>query len=160
MFDIGWGELVVIGIVALIVIGPKELPGVLRSLGQWMGKIKTMAGEFQGQFREAMREAEMTDLKKQADDLSATVTDFTNLDPMANVQKDMERAFSPESDAAKITPADKGEAAAGAQSTPAAQPETPLPEIKVALPDMPGPITEKDFAPAEPAPPRKAGSGA
>ena len=69
MFDIGWGELVVIGIVALIAIGPKELPGVLRTLGQWMGKIRRMAAEFQGQFQEAMREAEMADLKKNADDL-------------------------------------------------------------------------------------------
>ena len=42
MFDIGWGELVLIGVVALIVIGPKELPGTLRTLGQWMGKLRRM----------------------------------------------------------------------------------------------------------------------
>ncbi len=64
MFDIGWSELVVIAVVALIAIGPKELPGVLRMVGQWMGKARKMAGEFQGQFQEAMREAEMADLKK------------------------------------------------------------------------------------------------
>ena len=64
MFDIGWSELLVIGVVALIAIGPKELPGVLRTVGQWMGKIRRMASEFQGQFHEAMREAEMADLKK------------------------------------------------------------------------------------------------
>ena len=69
MFDIGWGELVVIGIVALIAIGPKELPTVLRTLGQYMGKVRRMASEFQGQFQEAMREAEMADLKKQAEDI-------------------------------------------------------------------------------------------
>ena len=68
MFDIGWGEFLLIGIVALIVIGPKELPGVLRTLGQWMTKLRRMASEFQGQFQEAMREAEMADLKKQVDD--------------------------------------------------------------------------------------------
>ena len=61
MFDIGWGELVLIGIVALIAIGPKELPTVLRTVGQYMGKIKRMAAEFQGQFQEAMREAEMAE---------------------------------------------------------------------------------------------------
>src|ERR1700694_3158338 len=87
MFDIGWGELVVIGIVALIAIGPKELPGVLRSLGQWMGKIRRMANEFQGQFQEAMREAEMADLQKQADDLTKTATDFTTFDPIAETAK-------------------------------------------------------------------------
>ena len=70
MFDIGWGELVVIGIVALIAIGPKELPGVLRTMGQWMGKVRRMAAEFQNQFQEAMREAEMADLKQQVDTLT------------------------------------------------------------------------------------------
>ena len=70
MFDIGWSELVVIGVVALIAIGPKELPGVLRMVGQWMGKARRMAGEFQSQFQEAMREAELADVKKQFDDVS------------------------------------------------------------------------------------------
>src|ERR1700757_719827 len=52
MFDIGWSEFVVIAVVALIAIGPKELPGVLRMVGQWMGKARRMASEFQGQFQE------------------------------------------------------------------------------------------------------------
>ena len=56
--------------VALIVIGPKELPAVLRTIGQWTTKVRRMAGEFQSQFQEAMREAEMADLKKQADEVS------------------------------------------------------------------------------------------
>ena len=77
MFDIGWGELVVIGIVALIAIGPKELPTVLRTLGQWMGKVRRMANEFQGQFQEAMREAEIADLKKQADEITSSVAELS-----------------------------------------------------------------------------------
>ena len=76
MFDIGWSELVVIAVVALIAIGPKELPGVLRMVGQWMGKLRRMASEFQGQFNEAMREAEMDDLKKQVDELNAKASGF------------------------------------------------------------------------------------
>jgi sec-independent protein translocase protein TatB len=67
MFDFSWGELVIIGAVALIVIGPKELPAVLRTMGQWMTKVRRMASEFQGQFQEAMREAEMADLKREID---------------------------------------------------------------------------------------------
>ena len=90
MFGLGWGEVVVIGIVALIAIGPKELPTVLRSLGQWMGKIRRMANEFQGQFQEALREAELTDLKKHAEDITK---DFSNFDPRADTQKEMEKAF-------------------------------------------------------------------
>jgi sec-independent protein translocase protein TatB len=82
MFDIGWSELLVIAVVALIAIGPKELPGVLRNVGHWMGKIRGMAAEFQSQFREAMREAEMEDLKKHADDLNTVARTLTKpLDP-------------------------------------------------------------------------------
>ena len=84
MFDIGWSELVVVGLVALIVIGPKELPTVLRTAGQWMGKVKRMASEFQGQFQEALREAEVADLKEQADDLTGSLKSITEFDPMAD----------------------------------------------------------------------------
>src|SRR5262244_2333635 len=73
MFDIGWSELVVIAVVALIAIGPKELPGVLRMVGQWIGKARKMAAEFQGQFQEAMREAEMADLKKSFDEVKEQI---------------------------------------------------------------------------------------
>src|SRR5512141_234288 len=95
MFDIGWSELVVIAVVALIAIGPKELPGVLRMVGQYMGKIRRMASEFQGQFQEAMREAEMADLKKHVDEMSDaaktfTDTSFTDFDPLASVKKEVD----------------------------------------------------------------------
>jgi sec-independent protein translocase protein TatB len=82
MFDIGWGEFLVIGIVALVVIGPKELPGVLRTIGQTLTKVRRMAAEFQGQFNEAMREAEMSDIKKQVDELGAAARGFQYYDPM------------------------------------------------------------------------------
>src|SRR5262249_54720739 len=93
MFDIGWGELVVIRIVALIAIGPKELSTVLRTFGQYMGKIRRMAAAFQGQFQEAMREAELAELKKQAEDIKSSVGDLTHFAPMADTQKEIERAF-------------------------------------------------------------------
>jgi sec-independent protein translocase protein TatB len=86
MFDISWTEFLLIGIVALIVIGPKELPGVLRTLGQWTRKVRSMAADFQNQFHEAMREAEMADLKKQVDDLAQG---FTNIDPLKSVRDDV-----------------------------------------------------------------------
>ncbi len=89
MFDIGWSELVVIAAVALIAIGPKELPGVLRMVGQWMGKARKMAGEFQGQFQEAMREAEMADLKKTFDEVKDTATGFAGNNVMTSLQKDV-----------------------------------------------------------------------
>ena len=92
MFDIGWSELLLIGIVALIVIGPKELPGTLRTLGQWMGKMRRMAGEFQDQFREAMREAELADLKKEVDEMATKAQSYAHFDPMEDVRRDLEKA--------------------------------------------------------------------
>ena len=91
MLDFSWGELVIVGIVALIAIGPKELPGVLRALGKWMGKIRRMASDFQSQFQDALREAEVADLKKQVDDLSSAASDVTSFDPLSDMTGDLER---------------------------------------------------------------------
>ena len=88
MFDIGWTELVVIGIVALIVIGPRELPATLRSIGQMLTKVRRMASEFQGQFNEALREAELDELRKEAEKLTSGV----NFDPLEKVKSEIESA--------------------------------------------------------------------
>ena len=93
MFDIGWSELVVIAVVALIAIGPKELPGVLRMVGQWMGKARKMAAEFQGQFQEAMREAEMADLKKSFDEVKEAASGLHRRRLMTSLQKDVTDAL-------------------------------------------------------------------
>lgn len=66
MFDIGWTELLVIGVVALIVIGPKDLPMMFQQLGRFTGKLRRMAREFQGAMEDAAREA---GVKEAADDL-------------------------------------------------------------------------------------------
>ena len=65
LFDIGAPELVAIAVVAIVVIGPKDLPRVMRLVGQWTGKAKRMAGDFQNQFNEAIREAELHEIKDQ-----------------------------------------------------------------------------------------------
>ena len=137
MFGIGWSEFVVIGVVALIAIGPKELPGVLRMVGQSLGKIRRMANEFQGQFQEAMREAEMADVRKELDDITTSATSVTNFDPVAEANKEMESAFADKP--AETAPQDS-----------AAIAEAPLPEISVPLPEPAPPVTTADFAPPEP----------
>lgn len=123
MFDIGWSELVLIGVVALIAIGPKELPGVLRMVGQWMGKARKMAAEFQGQFQEAMREAEMADLKKSFDEVKEAATGFN---PLTSLQKDV-------SDALRVDALDK----------PAEMPATTAvePPVSPTTPEAPTPAT-------------------
>jgi sec-independent protein translocase protein TatB len=90
MFDFSFGELLLIGIVALVAIGPKELPGVLRTLGQWTAKLRRMAAEFQNQFQEAMREAEMADLKKQVDEVTSQAKSYANFDPVGEVRREFE----------------------------------------------------------------------
>ena len=154
MFNFGWGELVVIGIVALIAIGPKELPTVLRTLGQWMGKVRRMANEFQGQFQEALREAEFGDLKKHADDISSSVSELGQIDPIGDIQKDVERTFEETPPAEAVAVATTENAAA-----PAASPT--LPEVEVPPPAPPAAITSEEISAAvEPPPAEKAGSGA
>ncbi len=69
MFDIGWSELLVVGLVALVVVGPKELPALMRTIGNFVKKIKQTAGSFQRQFEEAVEESELGNLKNSVDDL-------------------------------------------------------------------------------------------
>ncbi|MEM7188743.1 MAG: Sec-independent protein translocase protein TatB [Pseudomonadota bacterium] len=73
MLDIGWQELLVIGALALIVVGPKDLPGLLRSLGQWVGRMRGMAREFQSAMNDAARQADVGGLKEFKDQMSSTM---------------------------------------------------------------------------------------
>src|SRR5580704_880813 len=136
MFDIGWSEIAVIAVVALIAIGPKELPGVLRMVGQWMGKARKMAAEFQGQFQEAMREAEMADLKKSFDEVKEAASGFTGGNLMTSLQKDVSSAL-------RIDVLDKS--AASATETPAIEPPVAPPTTpatsKIDGPEAPIPET-------------------
>ena len=80
MFDFDFGKLLIFGIVALAVIPPKDLPRVMRTVGQALRRVRRMAAEFQGQFMDAMREVELDSVKKE---LESMKSDF------ANVQKEL-----------------------------------------------------------------------
>jgi len=128
MLDFSWSELILIGIVALVAIGPKELPGVLRTVGQWMGKARKMAAEFQSQFQEAMREAEMADLKKGFDDVREAASGFSTGNLISSLEKDVSNSL-------RIDNVDKP---AEAPSAPAIEPavtptvpEAPTPQTSV-----------------------------
>jgi sec-independent protein translocase protein TatB len=132
MFDIGWSELVVIAVVALIAIGPKELPGVLRMVGQWMGKARKMAAEFQGQFQEAMREAEMADLKKSFDEVKDVATGLSPANVMTSLQKDVSDAMQiGDIDKPATTPNDAQVASAIGEPVTPTTPAAPTPETFV-----------------------------
>ncbi len=71
MLDIGWWELMVVGMVALIVVGPKELPGMLRVIGRYVGMAKRHANEFRAQFDEVIRDSEFEDLRKDLNEIKS-----------------------------------------------------------------------------------------
>ncbi|MCJ8520513.1 sec-independent protein translocase protein TatB [Pseudorhizobium tarimense] len=74
MLDIGWTELLVIGIILIVVVGPKDLPPMLRAFGKMTANLRKIAGEFRSQFDEALRESEMDDVRK-------TIADVQKLNP-------------------------------------------------------------------------------
>ena len=131
MFDIGWGEMLVIAIVVIVVVGPKELPGMLRTFGRTTSKLRVMANDFRKQFDEALKESELDDLKKVADEVRAL-----------NPKNEIRKALSPMEKAAQ-------DVRAGLDS---AMRSTPVPKAE---PEIPAPD-----APAKPAEPAKAGPAA
>lgn len=84
MFGIDSPELLVIAIVALVVIGPKEFPTLLRSWGKWMAKMRGMASEFRGHVDEMVRQSELDDVKKQLDAVPGL--DLQSLDPTKQIK--------------------------------------------------------------------------
>ena len=153
MFDIGWGELLVIGMVALVAIGPKELPGVLRTVGQWTGKLRRMAAEFQNQFHEAMREAELADLKKQVDEVTSEVRSYGTFDPVSDVRRELEKtqsqienAMAEKPTAEKATPQSVAENLASSMTSSA----DPVPaDVSSAAPNIAAPDGATVQAPSE-----------
>ena len=120
MFDIGWSELLVIGVVAIIVVGPKELPRLMRTFGHYLGKVRHMAADFQRQFEEAVRDSEIDEVRKAMQDFHAEVSDVT---PRGTVDKPL---MMP-------TPAEPAPPAAEA-ALPAPKPK-PKPRAKKPAPD-------------------------
>jgi sec-independent protein translocase protein TatB len=133
MFDISWSHLMVVLVVAIVVIGPKDLPRVLRAVGRWSGQVKRMARDFQNQFNEALREAELDSLKKDVEDIA-------KIDPMADVHAEMAKTnteIMTELNKPAVDPA----APAPAEAVEAKQP-VPV------LAGEPGPLETKEPAPA------------
>jgi len=82
MFEVGWTEMLVIAIVMIVVVGPKDLPNMLRTFGRTVAKLRAMAGDFQKQFNDALKEAELDDVKKSVDALRG-------LNPASEIRKQL-----------------------------------------------------------------------
>jgi sec-independent protein translocase protein TatB len=96
MFDLDISKMILVGIVALAVIPPKDLPRVMRTVGQTIGKMRRMASEFQGQFMEAMREvereADLESVKKEFQAINDQAKIDTSFDPVGLMREDMTKA--------------------------------------------------------------------
>lgn len=149
MLDIGWSELLVIAVVLIVVVGPKDLPPMIRAFGKTMSGLRKMAGEFRSQFDEALKEADMDDVRK-------TISDVQNLNPTNSLRN----AMNPLRQLGNEIRSDLNKAgtvsSSPATSAPAtAEPVSPLvsvPEPEMKLPEAP-PIVTSEIAPAATAAP-------
>ncbi len=135
MFDIGWQELFIVTVLALIVIGPKDLPRAVRTMGKWVRKARTLARDFQGGLDDVMREAELDDLKKGMETASSL-----------DIAGEIEHTIEPTGDiASDLDMSDL---------------ETDLDTAALAAPDTAAPAqAEPEKPPPKKAAPRKAASG-
>jgi sec-independent protein translocase protein TatB len=129
MFDIGWSEILVIIVVAIVVVGPKELPRLMGTFGRYAGKLRRAAAEFQRQFDEAMRDTEMAEVKKAMESVRA---EAASLDQPVMLPK-IDTPASPTTPAPVTPPAP----AAAAPSPPATAEINPKPPRKRAASTKP-----------------------
>jgi sec-independent protein translocase protein TatB len=154
MFDFAWSEIVVIAVVALVVIGPKDLPKVLRTVGIWVGKARSIAREFQGSLDQMIREAELDDVRKEVE--KATSMDLAHeientIDPGGEMKRGLAQPVM--SDHAFATPEQAPLPAPPVSAEPVAAPaEPPVTDDSGATPDAAPPPAELTAAAAGPMP--------
>ncbi|MBB4250940.1 Sec-independent protein translocase protein TatB [Rhizobium sp. BK008] len=158
MFDIGWTELLVIAVVLIVVVGPKDLPPMLRAFGKMTQRARKVAGEFRAQFDEALREAEL-------DDVRQTISDAQKLNPVNSLReamnplRQMGNEIKADLQKSTVVTENKTEVPAAAVSAPT--PSMSLPETPplVPAPAQPEPvaaaIVQADTVAAKPKPVRK-----
>jgi sec-independent protein translocase protein TatB len=160
MFDFDVGKLLIFGIVALAVIPPKDLPRVMRVVGQALGRMRRMASEFQGQFMDAMREADLDSVKKE---LESVKSDFNNvqkelnsIEQSAKIDSSFDPAMAMHSEQSHAIEAPKevglSEVSLTGPAPAAGEPAVEIPAAEVLAPVAPPPPSEPEAA----APPRDA----
>lgn len=167
MFDIGWTEILVIAIVLIVVVGPKDLPPMLRAFGKMTANLRKMAGEFRTQFDEALRESELDDVRKtiaDAQSLNPTNALREAINPLRqmgqDIKADLQKATQVPSPV--MTPADPAMTATdvaaqkAVEGTPPGQPspEVPMPAAPLAAVPVP-PVTVSELPAVKPRAVRK-----
>lgn len=144
MFDIGWTEMLVIAVVLIVVVGPKDLPKMLRTFGKTTTKLRSMAGDFRKQFDDAMKEAELDEVKKGFDTVRG-------LNPMSDIKKHLSPMEKAASDVrAGLDAAMKPKPKAPEPAAETAQPAEPLKAGAAAIPGEAAKPAVKADAPAKP----------
>jgi sec-independent protein translocase protein TatB len=137
MFDIGWSELLVIAVVLIVVVGPKDLPPMIRAFGKTMAGLRKMAGDFRTQFDEALKEADM-------DDVRQTISDVRNLNPTNSLRD----AMNPLRQLGNEIKSDLQKATAAPATSEPVVPLVSVPEPEMKLPDVPPAVVSTPAASA------------
>jgi sec-independent protein translocase protein TatB len=145
MFDLSWSEILVIAVVAIVVIGPKELPAALRLMGRWTAKARSMAREFQGHVDDMVREAELQEVRQQVEKAGSDITrDIEKtVDPKGEVTQALS---SPELSGSPLDPSTPPSAELPPPSTSPAETPAPAP-----APEAPADAPSDTTAPQKPA---------
>jgi len=152
MFGIDSPELLVIAIVALVVIGPKELPGLLKTWGKWMAQMRGMASEFRGHVDEMVRQSELDEVKKQLES-SASGLDLKALDPTRQIRETIQDGMAEGQKAIADAKSALEQAPAEPVAALPAEPEvaalaTAEPQPQIAAPSMEPVVAETPPAPS------------
>lgn len=132
MFDFSWSELGLIAVVALVVIGPKDLPRVMRILGQWMGRARAMAREFQGSLDQMMHEAELDEVKhniQRATNFDIKREVRNTIDPKGEIERSLTDSTLRNPLAESPKPADEDKPAEAAKPAAALPPPEDFPPL-------------------------------
>jgi sec-independent protein translocase protein TatB len=127
MFDLGWSEILIIGAVALVVIGPKELPNALKTFAYWMKQARKMAREFHSGVDDMIRQAELDDARKAVEDARRNIGKQieNSVDPTGDVKRTLsDNPMKPPTPSIPVAPAPSA-GAAPAATTPAPVPASP-----------------------------------
>ena len=140
MFDIGWSEMAVIMLVALVVIGPKDLPRLARNVGQWVAKGRAMAREFQRSLEDMAREAELDDVKREIEKVGRT-----------NIKKSIEKTIDPTGDLGRAFDP-KAKPLAASAAAPNGEAKEPAAKAPQVTSEQPAQTAPAQTAPAKAAP--------
>ena len=152
MLDFSWSHIVILLAVALVVVGPKDLPRLMRIIGQWTGKARAMANEFRKSFDDMARQSELDELRKEIESLRTAR-------PFADVENELNKSIIPDDMKSNPMTAAKAPPTVSLEPEPAASDVTPAIPVEIetsphiddpAIPEPAEPVAADGYAPPRP----------